>query len=1710
MFKSKRFLTLCLSLTLIMTFLLSCVVDGVKAYATSANGIISTYINMAAGKQLTDEDLSNINLSEKDLQFLGVYVSNFYVPFGTAWGLDDKSDLTTQNKEDITKALQSNLAFSDALATCMTEVIMNQVRNSSKELTICVSKKYQSDITELTAGEIPCNYFTVMSCMLGGMRQLVEKYKGDDTKMKNIQDGTYKYGYLAYKGTNSEGKSQYIPVFDFNIDMETITPSQAAFIKCLESVDLERGYGSNFFDFTSKELNDGSSYSDLNSSLSDEAIYSLSAYGEKLRVDCFGDILIMGANHQYVAVPGCMNPYNWVTVDTSGNDLGSIYGGTVYNLASIPSMSLYDAESIEGANNSMFTGGITSGESESATSNSVNEDISIALQDNFKNMKFGIFGLGRKTSESDFKKSLDYIIDYCGGSAVENNSSRTDFKITLKDGQVSVSGKASVLVSVDANKMSEDFLSSSSRNKEKADKMKSYIDNLVNNYKIPRKTLEANIKSISKQCTERLASGTAETVSSNALRADLRTDVLEGKLANMDEGRVDYSEDASFFNMRILRGDDSVEVNTFFGSSVKDLFNKASDVYKNTTGTVAYSTASNGFWEGETPNIGSYKYTGTKIPGSKTIDFVDSFIYLDTLGQFADSADYSLINVLSYTSGEHSAISSTAWGSSLDNGFTNMYNSIKNGEMCVSSDISAEAEISLYITYAFASLYDSSSAEEKAKGPGRLGYRITTNMPAMSDKALDIPESAIGDMELTSIRDWLYYLLHPTQGLSYFKVWVKNKVSSALLGWHDDMVGTNGTGSVNGTTRYRGVLGYVTTPSISDMPVTSTIMKYYKIAIPYIIIVLVVIMLIAYILGVLSLQKSFFCVVIFSVFLLVPPVLINKAVDTSNNVASSIYSDKFTYWALLQHESYSDEIDKYANGSSYESYLRTLYNENSETNANQGSETVMVRWQAPKKMQSLMYGSSDDSINGSIFKNNLLSGIMNRTYSGESYLDDKDSTYLYRSYIDIANASRYIHRGLQYNSAQDLRGTITNDLKGDWTDSLRTAMDNYDSNYQTDRNMGYANKNASGGVSGMTSDGVIRVIGPLSSSIVTEAYEKAGTLSSLTLDDYVGINQDAFNFSIPMFNKSTGLKYADVLESAKKSSTFSASKYSNSDYSGLACYGLMSESPFYYFSWDLYESGLVTEASASGDYKNLLLGGEDSEFFYNTQGNGELKDFMDMKSLFTYVIPYLKMGNDIVHEWDDTYGLFIYDGVPTEEGHENDADILNSTELKQKYWHNLNVARLYNIYTPWVDLMYECSYSKPETISVQGERVTINNPLDPASYPDNRPMVFSESEMSDYGLKESQLTKAEKKIISCEKDMQERMFKLLNYYNFNDVVLDTAASMECTFAFNTTFSESNLFGESFNIYPQSYQLEDFSYDAFLRYILSNATGDSMIVSESNGDDDGGFYSRIVKKSSLTTVIVMLVLDFLSMYVIPGLRVLTILCLFFLFLMLILTTLLQVDSDGKFFVKVVTSFLKPLVCFLLISIGMAVVVSLFMGEGNTAVTGSMKPSVTLGDPVIAMLAMVLVNGVVMYLYFKTLSSSWNDLKKHAKMAGGFVMGIAQGITGKLSATVSNVMSGSSGSGSGSSKSESNSSGVFSIGGANERAKSRGNASMSNVRDKEKSSNLDRQSVKRRKDINLKTSSGGSVSADVIDAKMKSGSSKIVESESSKEEKVEETK
>ena len=1511
----------------------------------TAMGRAKVFIRKAAGKNVVSDTEEMANMTKEDLRFLGVYISNFFVPFGTEFGVNTK--MNEKNQSDIVAALKSNLNFDETTAKSLADTLIGLTRSNNSELVFCVSNEYQKELVPLD--DVVLNQYTFTQAMSGHLPDMMldelpedatdfytwalqnkdgnketeketEKEEEDDIIPKktkwnmeqNIRiiaplDGyisafisvglkqeddvlvkddvgnkkSYNWGYLAFKDGSS-----YTPVFDFRLyEEDGLSACQFAYLKCLESVKFEKGYGMNIFDFSNSELGDGDDYEKVSELFtSDDDWYKMSCFGSRLRVDCFGNIIIMGANHQFVAIPACVNPYTWVAVDEKGSDDPDHPGGSVYNMINMMSMAYQDGKKL-------FT------------------------------------------------------------------SSKSGAEARIK------SGKGAT------------------------------------------KALAGRVESSSYDLRDHRGSDTTNLGLGGGLLKFFNTDASKAlrKAMNGANANNDYCISAPWGSSVINQKSVSVDLPAIEG--------------------------------------GTFSYTK-----KKNINFFDSMVFIDNLGAYhfdksnsdIDLDKWEAFNVEHYIGTKEKTLAKL--GSGLGSGFDSVLSKVEDGAMSTiaSSDNNKAGVVSIFVSYIYAGLYDDDSKE---KTIGKLGYKMNVSIfPEIANDPIGSDGSLGDDIMSTSIKQWLYYLLHPTSGYNYVTQLISNKLRAFMVNWHNDMLGTKGVGVITGTTKYRGTSGYVTTPDLSEMEWTSNLISFWESGIPFIAILTLVVFAFVYLAGILSLQRCIIGVIVFCIGLLIPVPLINGVVGVSNRVVSNLYGEKFTYWAMVQHETYSDAIDEAATGDSYGNYLRTIYSQNNAINVNQGSESVKLKWQAPKKMVSLMLSENDNkTLSG--FRKSFITGAINNAYSAEAYLDD-DSCYLYRSYLDISNFSRYIYRGIRTEVRKSRNGIGSKGSVGSNLDpTLRDNLMNYSTTQSADKSKGYTN----GSMDSSTDNG-IRVSVPVSSRIYNDALAGIKKIGSMGIDDYVGINQDYFNFSIPMFNKKDsdgddGFSLEKSMLSSAKSEEFKKDvkkkKYSEADLTGLAAYGLYSESVFYYFSWYLYDCGLDYEAGSLG-YKDLLLGGDNASFFYNTKGNGELKDIMDMRSLFTYIIPYLHAGNKVVKKFDNTYGIKYYPGVTTEEGHAD--EFKNDEELRQKYWHNLNISRLYEIYTPWVDLMYDCGYAEPETIKVLGENVKIKDPLDPASYPSDRPMIFSRSEMVDAGLREGDLTKVEKLILKCNDDYQESLFELLNYYTFNDVVLDTAAAMNCAFVFNKNFSESKILGNNVEIYPQTFEISDFSYDAFLRFILSNSTGESML----NGDD---FYMNIAQSSSLTASIVMIVLDIASVYVLPGVKIFFLVLVFLSAILVILVSILHVDEEQKFIPRMITGVVSPMIKYFLITMGMSYLISLFMGVGNDSVTHTNTSTIQLGDPVMVMIAMLLIDIIVIILYYRTIKAVWASVKRMGKLVGGVGSGCLAAVGGIVTGSYFvNKLSKSGGFASSSSGGGNSGSGETSGGASNDRASRRGNTKL----------------------------------------------------------------
>lgn len=1044
------------------------------------------------------------------------------------------------------------------------------------------------------------------------------------------------------------------------------------------------------------------------------------------------------------------------------------------------------------------------------------------------------------------------------------------------------------------------------------------------------------------------------------------------------------------------------------------------------------------------------------------------------------------------------------------------------GDMATSMDASVSDVI--YTTYVYAYSNYLEGAHEKGQKFDKEKnvvdmvfngdiFPVAQDNDISWDGMKDKLEDMASDKIQSEIMSMIYYILHPVEGMHYFATWAKNKISSFFLGWHEDMVGYTSSNSSTGMTKYIGFSGYTTLPSLADMSWTNWMLENYNSIIVYLIIVMSVIMCCYVIVGSLTGQRALVGIFMFGFLAFLPPVAINMTVDIVNNVCDSIYGTKFTYWALVQHQSYLQEL--YAATSDAESYkqfvLQGSYSEDMSESAGESTDanfaSVKLKWMSPKKdnyMASFVQEAQDDmSANASqTFVNNMLN-IGGKSYSGEEYLDSPDALFLYRDYMNITRYSLksynlYDHYnsggevntgdgdyklqvGYRWNASQEYSNLgniayssglpfknmvyVNYEVDGNYNSQLNTDLHDISSVESIRKGfMPLTVKDASKNKVDYYSDGSYAINYllnfPRAYNDINLGYEKLkGDIENGTtqvgkdkLWGY-GLPQSYFNFT-----------QSDL------STTGNISKNENGEEVGVDYtkdrldyfyYGLYSESPYYYMTYNILDqmkayAGYTYSMSKTGDvdlgsdgnFKDMLLG-NNLEYFYNYSENsgdgyGELRDFMNMHDFFYYVLPLMDSGNQLVDTFDRVYGMDTYDDVKvtfTKNGNvmvstaEGTTQMLSDVygpagekveattsaegslvsyadasknwtdEQVYKFWHNYNVAIIFNAYSTWADTMYDCNYAKAETIKIGGKKFRVDNPLDPTSYfkydqntgkmTEGRPMVFSRSEMKYYGLEWHQLTKVEQKIITVQDNVYEKALDLMNYYNFDDDVLVSSYAMLQLFEFNKEFSQTSLIGSSYVMYPQSYELKAFTYDAYLRLIIANTTGDDL-----QAENNQSLYQRTMSNSSITFGLLLIILDVICVYIIPAFKIFFLVALFFMSILMIVSSAVKIEMN---ILKVTwQSLVAPLLSFAGISIGLAFIVSLFMSNGAKGVTGDLTPTVQLGDPTMVIAVMIVINAGALYLYWKICKKAFKDAITYAKAVvnnlGGTVMGAFKTIAG----------------------------------------------------------------------------------------------------------------
>lgn len=835
----------------------------------------------------------------------------------------------------------------------------------------------------------------------------------------------------------------------------------------------------------------------------------------------------------------------------------------------------------------------------------------------------------------------------------------------------------------------------------------------------------------------------------------------------------------------------------------------------------------------------------------------------------------------------------------------------------------------------------------------------------------------------------VYGLLSETDN-TYRNTLIKATTDGWVVSTHRAITGAwaNGVASVStGTSNYQGVVGYINTPTLRDIPLTSWVMENYMLLYVFLLIIVIIVLILMFLLNLRTLKQCLGAFAVLCVALMLPNILINGVINITNSTADSIYSERFNYWALVQH---MQSVKNMSDAENTDNTMNVIIAQNAEAARNVYSTDagVRVKWMAPKRdgtFANLFTSANRNegmSTNLTLFRWLFSSFIYQEEFV---YTGDKLVTYLYRPYNAVANEAIALYKKLneQWPDPAALRGTdgvysansyiyeqsTTVPLIPD-TVRFKKFINTYET--YTDPTEGYTLQYSP--MQFLTLQHNRLYVQNKLSNVYDEAIMRSEydtELQRLLLPALWCLQSETVTDAI--FQPSIDLNSCGLDISTQTSDL------------GMETYLRYSESPFYYF-YNVLKSNYGT------NFPKALL---NADVFRQSRtllpesiadSGGKTKDFLDLENLFTYVIPYLGAGNDYVIKWTNTYGMDVstYDFAGGTAGLDPaDPRVADYTAAEAK---KSSLEKVWNMYSPWVDALSELSGHNAKA-KIADTTIYIDDPLNPAYYEaQGRPMIFGESDMYMKGYRIKDLTDVEMRIQRVLDATYKDMMYLVNYYDFDDEVLMTAAAMMATFNFNAEFSNPGVLGQGTMLYPQGFEMKNFNYDAFMRLALLNATGESLF-------SEKDLYVQVMSNTSIFTGIILLANDLVAVIGIPVMKLLVL--LFLLFLGLIMCVACVITPPEQMVKSIFKAFAIPCIAFMGASIAFSGLISLVVGEGLTTYVGSKVPSLTINDPSITILIMMVLGAIYMFVLFKILKMIFKSLKTYGMASVFASLGVLAG-------------------------------------------------------------------------------------------------------------------
>jgi hypothetical protein len=819
---------------------------------------------------------------------------------------------------------------------------------------------------------------------------------------------------------------------------------------------------------------------------------------------------------------------------------------------------------------------------------------------------------------------------------------------------------------------------------------------------------------------------------------------------------------------------------------------------------------------------------------------------------------------------------------------------------------------------------------------------------------------------------------------SYRDKLVKSMQDSWIISTHRSItgswVGNLLSVSSGGNSSYASIVGYINTPSLHDLPLTNWLLKDYMFIYLFMLLLVLIVLILMVMSNIRTLREGVLIFIVMSFVLVLPQFLVSNTINLSNSVGDKLYAGRFSYWAITQHQQAFTSLQ---NARSSGDELDYIIAKSMQANEAIYSTDVGVRvkWMAPKRTDVFDGMFNKTTMSDSLLSNLtmfrwLFSSVMNQ----EEYVyNDPLATYVYRPYNSIALEAKNSFTALSASTVA--KKSFQSAISTNSISALSVPPYRFELILDTGKKVEFTKE-----------QGVL--------------VDAAGTYPTGSTDKDAMNNYRYWAINSPDVTKAIfNSKYPEVV-----------SAFENLSDPYYSAFSLSTESPFYYFYnlfMNRYGGGTQTFKSSLLKEETFRVDSTDREI------NNKMRDFLDMEGLFTYVIPYLHQGNEYVAGWTGVYGTSIdtFDFGTVAPKNEVDAkgNVLNDKNGNKINDYNdaftiqskkkESLKQIWKMYSPWVDQMYDLNIMNKQ-VSIANKKVSVEDTLNPASFSaSKRPMIFSEADMNAKSYRIADLTDTELRIQRTLETTYKDLMYLTNYYDFKDEVLVTAAAMMATFNFNREFSDPKVLGNSVMIYPQSFELKNFNYDAFMRLILLNSTGEPLMA-------DKDLYVRILDKTSLFTGILLIVCDLMAVILIPTMKVIVLLLL--LLLSMLISVSCVITPPDKIAKVIMKSLGLPSLLFLISSGIFSFIISIFMGEGLTSYVGGRAPSLGVTDPTVTLGLIVVVDGVFLFILWKTCKFLLDSFKTHLTKSLFTTLALATGVGASVvNGTMSKLKNGVSG-------------------------------------------------------------------------------------------------